>query len=89
MDDERILPCRVWKFILVKSIESGVKPQLQVPISSTIRGNTLPPHEQDTCCSCTHHGTETEKSDEDYGTMVIEVTTVTKTTRKKYRVTEG
>ncbi|KAF9653589.1 hypothetical protein BDM02DRAFT_3265312 [Thelephora ganbajun] len=44
--------------------------------------------EGETCCSCTHHDMGTEHGVDDYGTTVIEVTTVSKTTRKKYRVTE-
>ena len=49
--------------------------------------NSLPPYGQETCCSCSHHSTET-KDDEELCTMVTEVTTVTTTTRKKYRVTD-
>jgi len=89
MDDERILPCRAWKFTPVKYVEIGVEPRLQTTISTaTRRDNTLPQYEQETCCSCTHHGMESKHDDEGLGTTVIEVTTVTKTTRKKYQVTE-
>lgn len=89
MDDERILPFRAWKFTPVEHVEIGVRPRLQTTTSTTARNDsTLPRYEQETCCSCTHHGTENRHDDEDFGQTVVEVTTVTKTTRKKYRVTE-
>ena len=88
MDDERILPCRAWKFAPVKYVEIGVEPRFQTTASTAARrDNTLPQREQKTC-SCTHHGMENKHDDEGLGTTVIEVTTVTKTTRKKYQVTE-
>lgn len=88
MDDDRILPCRVWKLTPIRSVESEAKPQPQVTTSATASDNAPPVYEQETSCSCTHHDTETKDGGEDFGTTVIEVTTVTKTTRKKYRVTD-
>jgi len=51
--------------------------------------NSLPPYEKETCHSCTRRDAETKSDNEGHGTTVIEVTTVTKTTRKKHRVTEN
>jgi len=89
MNDERTLPCRVWKFIPVKSVGGDGEPRPQATTSATTEDNSDPPlYEQGACRSCTHRGTETKVDDEGFGTTVVEVTTVTKTTRKKYRVTE-
>ena len=89
MSDERTLPCRAWKFIFVKSVKAEAEPQPQAAAPGTTGGNNNPPqYQQEACCSCTCHGTETKDDEGDFGTTVVEVTTVTKTTRRKYRVPE-
>ena len=89
MRDERVLPCRVWKFTPVKSVGGEGEPRYQATTPATAGANNAPPlYEQEACCSCTHHDTETKDNDGEFGTTVVEVTTVTKTTRRKYRVTD-
>ena len=89
MCDERVLPCRTWKFILVKTAEAEAEPQPQAATPGTAGANNNPPqYQQEACCSCACHDTETKDDDGELGTTVVEVTTVTKTTRRKYRVPE-
>ena len=82
-DNGKFEPCRIWELIPVKVDDFHSE-------SSSSRSRTdssaVPPYEEpatgEHCCTCSH--STTGPSDDDYGTTVIEVTTVT--TRKKYRV---
>jgi hypothetical protein len=90
MDGEGILPCCVRKFTPVKHFEAGVKPPPQATGFTTVGSNySLSPYGQETCCLCAHRGTESEQGDENSGTTVIEVTTVTKTTRRSVRMSRA
>jgi hypothetical protein len=80
MENNKPEPCRIWELVPVKV--EDVAPQS----SSGPQRDSSPTHlyEENTgnqCCSCSH--LTTEPGDDDFGTTVIEVTTVT--TRKKYR----
>ena len=89
MDDERIFPVACGSSFPSGPSRAGVKPRPLTTTSATTKNNNSLPlaYEGETCRPCSHHGIE-NKHDDDLGTTVIEVTTVTKTTRKKYRVTE-
>ncbi|KAF9649758.1 hypothetical protein BDM02DRAFT_3128122 [Thelephora ganbajun] len=75
-------PCRIWELIPVNVDNLPAQPPSS---GSRMDSNSVPPYEESPgnhCCTCSH--VTTEPGDGDFGTTVIEVTTVT--TRKKYRL---
>ena len=81
--DEDRLPRRIWKLIPAK-IE-GTPSQLLETVSSG-----LPPsYHGDGVGQSSAHSQVTGSERDDFGTIVTEVTTVTTTTRKRYRVDDA
>jgi len=72
---------RVWKLIPVK-VEGVFTPSR--PSSGALGSGSLPPYREDATGQPSAHAHRTESGNDDFGTTVAEVTTIT--TRKRYRV---
>lgn len=81
-DDDPSVTWRIWKLIPVKA--EGAPTPSQSSTSETPGSGSLPPYHLDADGQCPTQTLHSERENDDFGTIVTEVTTIT--TRKRYRV---
>ncbi|KAF9648161.1 hypothetical protein BDM02DRAFT_2342340 [Thelephora ganbajun] len=79
-------PYWIWKLLPVK-VEGTVTPSQSSP--ETLGSGPLPSYEDGASGQSSTRAQHTESERDDFGTIVTEVTTVTTTTRRRYRVEDA
>ena len=89
-EDTEPVPWRIWKLIPAK-VEDKFASSLSP--SGTLSSGSLPPYDGDTSGGFSTRAERVESEQDEFGTIVNEVTVVTTTstvtTRKKYRATDA